>query len=171
MTTLVLPDTAIITLLFLHFAGLQVSDCRPVTPMGVTKWEMTLHTSVVAVDRVSSLVTGGEATGDDWAQFLLCVVRLYLLGVGRYPGSCLLILCHWQEKHSAGADKLVCWFSYFVGADLHVCRHCLGLCQSLVVVINLKPNTGFCAIVLHFALVRFSYVQLSGLNIETYDCM
>lgn len=120
-----LPDTALITLLFLHFAGLQVYDGRPVTPVGVTKWKMTVHTSVVAADRVSSLVRGGKATGDEWARFLLRVVCLYLLGVGRHPGSCLLISGHWQEKHSAGTDKLVCSFSDFVDGDMLVSSHCL----------------------------------------------
>lgn len=165
--------------------------------MGVTKWKMTLHTSVMAVDRVSSLVTGGEATGDDWEKFLFCVVRLYLLGVGRYPDSCLLISGHWQVKHSAGADKLVCRSTYFVGADMRVCRHCLCsvslskfykntiitfniktsclcLCRpkvgvhtwkmflDLLLVINMKPNTGVCVTVLYFSLMGFNYVQLSG---------
>lgn len=118
--TLVFPNTAMIALLFLQFAGLQVSECTTVTPMGVTKWKMTLHTRDVAVDRVSALVTGGEAARDGGVQFLLCLVRLYLLGVQCYPGSCLLISGQWQGKHSAGTDKLVCRFSYFLGADMCV---------------------------------------------------
>lgn len=42
------------------------------------------------------------------------------------------------------------------------------LCPRLVVVINLKPNTGFCAIVLHFSVAGFSSVSRLPDNMENF---
>lgn len=97
----------------LVFYSLQ--DCRCPSAEGSHLWEWQNEKwlctpASAAVDRVSSLVTGGEAKGGDWARFLLRLVRLYLLGARCYPGSCLLVSGQWQEKHAAGADKLVCRF-------------------------------------------------------------
>lgn len=43
--------------------------------------------------------------------------------------------------------------------------------MDLVVVITLKRSAGFCAFVLHFSLVEFNYVPLSGLIFEADDRM
>lgn len=90
---------------------LQASDSRTAAPKRELEWKKkrAALASLTAVDKVSSLVTRDKATGEDWVQFLFCLVTLLPAGqptLARQLSADIRSVT--RKAHSGGADKWVC---------------------------------------------------------------